>query len=437
MKRHSVVFVVLVVLGLTLSACNLPSRAGQATPDLFATLAATAGIPINFTNVPSVTTVPVENTVAAATVQPAVTAQPTAANTSQPTSQAPITTSTPVPTIQTGGTPIPRCTYLATFVADVTVPDDAYMNPGQAFTKVWRVRNDGTCAWGAGYPLNALIFYNGNQFGAPYFVPISGTVGAGQMLDISVNMVAPNTSGVYTSEWMFSLDNTYFGLGPSQAATLYTRIVVGPTPRPTRTPLITTRLNLPAGATAISVDSAVAANGIRSFILSAGKGQLLMASISSSVSDLTLQIVDASNMQILAGVDGPEVQAILPHNGDYLVQIVSYDYGADFTLGVTIPARISFAPGAISATVDGQIVNHFATTYLLRAMAGQNMDVTVTAPSGAIAITIYGLSDGQPLVRSSMGLTNWSGTLPATQDYVIMVVPSVNSAYFTLTATVE
>ncbi len=434
MKRFPLLIAILIILGLSLSACNLPTGANRATPDLFATLAATAGLPVSYTSVP--TSVAVQGSTATALPQPSATALPANTSTSIPTITSPAPTSTPIPTIssgQNGGVQTPRCTYLATYIADVTIPDDSRMDAGRAFTKIWRVRNDGTCTWGTGYPLNALVFYSGSQLGAPYQVQITGPVAPGQMLDIAVSMVAPNSPGVYTSEWMFLLDNTYFGSGPYGSAALYTRIIVGATP----TPMVMTRINLPAGATSTSVDGVVVGNGIRTYVVGAARDQLLMASISSASQDLTLRIVDAGNMQVLASVYGPAVQAVLPRNGDYLVQVVDGSDGADFTLGITIPARISFAPGAVSATVDGQIVNHYATTYLLRAMQDQTMTVTITSDSAGLALTIYGLSDGQPLVRSHLGLTTWTGTLPATQDYVIMIVPSVDTADYSLTTTVE
>ncbi len=433
MKKHSTAFLVLLIIGLALSACNLPSQSGSPTPDLFATLAATAGVPLNLTGVPTSVAIPASSE----TPLPNATIPPAGDSTALP----PAATSTPVPTIssggQTGGSPAQSCTYLATFIADVTVPDDSHFDPGQSFTKTWRVRNDGTCTWGSGYPLNALAFYNGARMEAPYQLPISGSVGPGQMLDITANMVAPSTPGMYTSEWMFTLNGSYFGLGANGSATLYTRIIVGTTPIPTKPPLVSTRINLPAGATTTSLEGAIAANGTRYYVLTAAKNQLLMASISSASSGLILRILDASTMQALATVDGPAIQAVLPHNGDYYIQIQDGGTGADFNLGVTLPARISFAPGGITAIVDGKIVNRFPTTYLLRAMEGQDMTVEVTAPSGTVALTIYGLSDGQPLVRSASQVTTWNGTLPATQDYVIMVVPSVDSTTFTLTTTVQ
>src|SRR5207253_630454 len=37
------------------------------------------------------------------------------------------------------------------FLKDVTIPDGTRLVPGQHFTKVWQVRNDGSVAWSQGY----------------------------------------------------------------------------------------------------------------------------------------------------------------------------------------------------------------------------------------------------------------------------------------------
>lgn len=409
MKPKPVFLLVLLVFALAQAACNLPSRAARtATPDLFATLVATVGTPAA-----SVTPNP------SATTPPGVTV-----------------TATPTDGQAGGGVPATGCSYLATFVADVTVPDDTRMTPGQSFAKSWRVRNDGTCTWGAGYPLHSLAFTGGSKLGAPDQVEISGSVGPGQLLDVSVNMVAPASPGVYTSEWKFRIDNApagvgpYLGVGAGRAAPLFTRIIVG------STPISGVRIRFPSGATAASVEGQVSAGGSSSYVLSAAKGQLLIAQLASAAQDLTLRVLNAQNQQVLAG-NSMNVQTVLPSTGDYIIQVLGGSQAGAFALGVTIPARITFAPGAVSASVDGKIVAHFATTYLLRALANQTMTVKVTSPSNAVALTIYGLDDGQPLLRAESGQTNWSGTLPATQDYVIMVVPAVDSTTFTLTTRVE
>jgi hypothetical protein len=39
------------------------------------------------------------------------------------------------------------------------------------------------------------------------------------------------------------------------------------------------------------------------------------------------------------------------------------------------------------------------------------------------ALTIWGFTDGQPYARAQNGVTDFNMTLPATQDYIIEVVP--------------
>ena len=41
----------------------------------------------------------------------------------------------------------------AQFVSDLTFPDGSSVAPGAAFTKTWRLQNNGTCAWDTSYSL--------------------------------------------------------------------------------------------------------------------------------------------------------------------------------------------------------------------------------------------------------------------------------------------
>jgi len=114
----------------------------------------------------------------------------TPANTNTPAS-----TNTPVFTPT--NTPIP-CN-LASFVTDVTYPDNTHVTPYQAFVKTWRVRNVGTCSWNSSY---LLIFDHCDGLGVTsgYTQPLTtGVVNPGQLVDLTVNMTAPAASGTYTS----------------------------------------------------------------------------------------------------------------------------------------------------------------------------------------------------------------------------------------------
>ncbi len=130
-------------------------------------------------------------------------------------------TMTPAPPVSSGG-----CSLNAAYVADVTIPDNTVVQPGAGFTKVWRMRNSGTCDWKAG---TQLVFVSGEPMTAIGAVPVPA-VAAGAMTDISVEMTAPTTPGTYKSVWQLQgPDGQRFG------NQVYVQVVV-PAP-PTATPV--------------------------------------------------------------------------------------------------------------------------------------------------------------------------------------------------------
>ncbi|MEZ4594586.1 MAG: hypothetical protein R3D55_26095 [Chloroflexota bacterium] len=106
---------------------------------------------------------------------------------------------------------------------------------------------------------------------------------------------------------------------------------------------------------------------------------------------------------------------------------------------VTLPTvqRIQFAPGAISATVQGDVAAHVSDDYILSAAAGQTMTVVIESPNSNVLLTIVG-ADGIPLTNGLMsGATSWTGELPATQDYIVRAIGTLEPAAYTLTVTIE
>ena len=132
-----------------------------------------------------------------------------------------VNTFTPVPPLAT--LPVTRCDA-ASFVSDVTYPDGSNVSLGTAFTKIWRLKNTGTCTWTASY---ALVFISGERFSAPTAVSIPTNVGPGQTVDLAVNMTAPNQSGRYRGYWKLrNASNVLFGIGDSADSNFYVDINV-------------------------------------------------------------------------------------------------------------------------------------------------------------------------------------------------------------------
>jgi hypothetical protein len=114
-----------------------------------------------------------------------------------------IPTHTPAPTPT-----IADCMNNASFVADVTVPDDTNFKPGEVFDKVWRMRNSGSCPWEAGY---TWVYESGDQMGDNTLSEVPPTI-PGADADIRVTLTAPGEPGRYISRWrMRDMNNQPFG----------------------------------------------------------------------------------------------------------------------------------------------------------------------------------------------------------------------------------
>jgi hypothetical protein len=123
-------------------------------------------------------------------------------------------TFTAVPPLQTLP-PASRCDAAA-FVDDITYPDGSVVAPGSTFTKIWRIRNVGTCTWNTSY---SLAFANGERFSAANSVALPGTVIPGQTVDIPVNLTAPSRTGNYVGYWKLrNPSGALFGVGTGDAS---------------------------------------------------------------------------------------------------------------------------------------------------------------------------------------------------------------------------
>jgi Ig-like domain-containing protein len=148
---------------------------------------------------------------AAPTNTPPATITPLATFTAGPTSAGGIA----IGTAPVGAT---ASCYGLSFVSDVTIPDNTPVTAGQAFTKTWKVKNAGSCAWDAGFK---FAFTGGEQMGGTTYT-LPSAVAAGAVTDISVAMTAPNKTGTLRGNWrMSTAAGQFFG------DEVYVQVVVG------------------------------------------------------------------------------------------------------------------------------------------------------------------------------------------------------------------
>jgi murein DD-endopeptidase MepM/ murein hydrolase activator NlpD len=132
-------------------------------------------------------------------------------------------------------TVLPSTCDRAEFIADITIPNGTVLAPGATFTKTWRLKNLGPCTWTTSY---RLVFFSGEQMGAISSSTLPTNVLPGQTVDISLNMIAPNSPGSYRGYWMFmNSTGSNFGIGPNANEPWFVEITVsGPTLPPSLTP---------------------------------------------------------------------------------------------------------------------------------------------------------------------------------------------------------
>ncbi len=229
--KKTICLIALILLAAGLAGCNLPSNGTEIVPTLDITQAYQT-VEARLTELalatPSMTSQPLPTDSGVASETPS----------SQPTTQAPpLSTGTPSPT--------PVCDQAAPGVPiDVTIPDDSKMQPGQSFTKVWRLQNIGACTWTRQYRIE---LFSGEPMDAPASVFLPKEVAPGSSVDLSVDMVAPKTSGKYQGNWKLrNTSDAWFGIGPNGNSPFWVRIEVvqlpssTPTPQPpTLTPTLT------------------------------------------------------------------------------------------------------------------------------------------------------------------------------------------------------
>ncbi|HSA99304.1 MAG TPA: NBR1-Ig-like domain-containing protein [Anaerolineales bacterium] len=119
--------------------------------------------------------------------------------------------------------PVSLCDAAA-FVNDVTYPDGSNVTLGGTFTKIWRLKNIGTCTWTTSY---AIVYVSGERFGAPSAVALPTSVGPGQTVDVAVNLTAPNQNGHYRGFWKLrNSSNVLFGIGTDASSNFFADINV-------------------------------------------------------------------------------------------------------------------------------------------------------------------------------------------------------------------
>lgn len=131
-------------------------------------------------------------------------------------------------------TPVPCDQAAPGHPIDVSIPDNTAIKAGKQFTKIWRLVNTGSCTWTSEY---SVVWFSGADMGLMRVQRFTKPVEPGKSVDLAVDMVAPQSAGVYQSNWKISNpQKQLFGIGPSADAPFWVRIEVKGDALPTEAP---------------------------------------------------------------------------------------------------------------------------------------------------------------------------------------------------------
>lgn len=111
---------------------------------------------------------------------------------------------------------------------------------------------------------------------------------------------------------------------------------------------------------------------------------------------------------------------------------------ASITSADGITKRIKFARGKSSATVSGAVIRGDRDTYILGARVGQIMTVRITSPENNAVFQVMN-DDGEYLQDAGEkdDATNWTGKLPWSGDYKIIVGGTRGNASYRLSVAIQ
>jgi hypothetical protein len=195
------------------------------------------------------------------------------------------------------------------------------------------------------------------------------------------------------------------------------------------------RIRFAPGATSGVVSGTLGAGQVARYVLTALAGQTMTVQPYSDGAPVFVTIFDTNRAILGSTTSGEQWTGRLPATGDYSLMVFPSPYAgsANFQLRVEITnrpqiptpvaERIRFETGAVSAQVEGFLPSGSSKVYVLGAQAGQVMSIQSWTNSGPFRYTVTS-ANGATLGSGSQG-EQWSGTLPSTEDYrIILQSPS-------------
>lgn len=233
------------------------------------------------------------------------------------------------------------------------------------------------------------------------------------------------------------------GCGGSRSAPAAVPAAAEPADQVDTTGLV--RVRFARGTTSGLVNDSLRAGETRGYLLGADQGQVMMVHAITwpvrqggepppAATVRVHSVPEGRELTAPSGV-GPLWSGRLPAAGDYLIRVAAAGPAA-YTLAVQIPRRLTPTAEDPTATIAGTAPSRAPVDYIIEGQSGQRLAASLRDDDPA-TLHVYGLDGGEQLAPLSERRHQWAGSLPASQDYVVSVVPSGEGASYELTVTLR
>ncbi len=199
-------------------------------------------------------------------------------------------------------------------------------------------------------------------------------------------------------------------------------------PTPTFTPTVTaTPTAIPivfsTGATAGVATGTLQPGQVQAYSLGASQAQPIILILDSPHGDLYLGVTSPDGSLLLdPAKKWNRLQWLLPKTGTYIINVYGGAAAENYTLTAKVAQLVSFPSGSNNTTLAGNTVNGYVVSYAFYCTSGQTMSAALSVPSTTAYLDVFGIQYGV-LLSSADKSNNWSHTLPATEDYIVEVIP--------------
>lgn len=191
-----------------------------------------------------------------------------------------------------------------------------------------------------------------------------------------------------------------------------------------------TRIVLEPGQTGTKIEATIAERETDYYVLRAQEGQVMSVEITSPNNDVLLSVVSEDGTPLKRYQNGPpDWTRQLPATQDYFIHAVSVGPSTSYTLRVSVEPlgadtaeRVEFAPGVTSATRSGTLPDDGTKQYVLKAAAGQVMEVRTNGYNAPVNFTVHSpggeMWTGEPS-NSEVYIYTTLIALPQAGDYLV------------------